>query len=81
MTASTSRPGASSVVIIREIQDDGLVMVERETPGTGVYPHPTKPDHFIPATTPPLAPTADDKPGPARQQPVAGSDDSYLDET
>ncbi len=73
-------PGASSVVIIRQIQDDGLVMVEHETPGTGVYPYLTKPDHFIPATTPPPAPTADSEPGPDRQQPVAGSDDSYLDE-
>lgn len=75
-------PGASSVVIIRNIQEDGLVMVENEIPGTGVYPYLTKPDHFIPATTlpPTPAPTAGDEPNPAQQQPAAGSDDSYLDE-
>ncbi|OZF06002.1 hypothetical protein CH300_12325 [Rhodococcus sp. 15-1154-1] len=72
-------PGASSVVVIREIHDDGLVMVEHETPGTGVYPYLTKPDHFIPATTEPSAPAAGDEPGPAEQQPAI-SDGSYLDE-
>ncbi len=71
-------PGASSVVIIREIQDNGLVMVENETPRTGVYPYLTKPDHFIPATTPPPAPTADDEPRPADEHPATV--DSYLDE-
>ncbi|OZC62789.1 hypothetical protein CH267_00050 [Rhodococcus sp. 06-621-2] len=73
-------PGASNVVIIRDIQDNGLVMVENETPGTGVYPYLTTPAHFIPATTPPPAPTAGDETGPAEQHPASGSDDSYLDE-
>lgn len=71
-------PGASSVVIIRDIQDNGLVMVESETPGTGVYPYLTKPDHFIPATTPSPAPTEGDEPRPADGHPAG--DDSYLDE-
>ncbi|OZC47591.1 hypothetical protein CH267_26590 [Rhodococcus sp. 06-621-2] len=49
-------PGASSVVIIRDIQDNGLVMVENETPGTGVYPYLTKnrplhPCHHAAAST------------------------------
>ncbi|WP_037163349.1 hypothetical protein [Rhodococcoides fascians] len=74
-------PGATSVVIIRELHNDnGLVMVEHEIPGTGVYPYLTKPDHFIPATTQPPTPAADDEPGPARQQPAVDSADSYLNE-
>nr|WP_170945407.1 MULTISPECIES: hypothetical protein [unclassified Rhodococcus (in: high G+C Gram-positive bacteria)] len=54
-------------------------MVENETPGTGVYPYLTKPDHFIPATTPPPAPTADDESRQTEERPAA-ADDSYLDE-
>lgn len=75
-------PGVSSVVVIREIHDNGLVMVENETPGTGVYPYLITPDHFIPATTEPPTPVAHDEttahqPG---QSTTADADDSYLDE-
>jgi hypothetical protein len=75
-------PGASSVVIIREIHDHGLVTVEHEIPGTGVYPYLTKPDHFMPATTEPPTPTARDEAEPTESAQSAGTadNDSYLDE-
>lgn len=44
-------PGAPGVVVVREIQDGGLVLVENETPGPGVYPYLVKPDTLVPATT------------------------------
>ncbi|CCQ18440.1 Cation transporter [Rhodococcus sp. AW25M09] len=47
-------PGAPGIVVIREIQDGGLVLVENETPGPGVYPYLVKPDTLVPATTGPL---------------------------
>ncbi len=43
-------PGAPGIVVVREIQD-GLVLVENETPGPGVYPYLVKPDTLVPATT------------------------------
>ena len=44
-------PGAPGIVVVREIQDAGLVLVENETPGPGVYPYLVKPDTLVPATT------------------------------
>lgn len=75
-------PGASSVVVIREIRDNGQVMVENETPGTGVYPYLTKPDHFIPATTEPPTLAAHDETAATEpgQSTTADADDNYLDE-
>jgi hypothetical protein len=71
--------GASSVVVIREIHDNGLVTVENETAGTGVYLYVTKPDHFIPATTEPLPSTAEGETGSVGPAPdIEGA--SYLDE-
>ncbi|MEW1881020.1 hypothetical protein AB0O58_15120 [Rhodococcus sp. NPDC080181] len=43
--------GAPGIVVVREIQDGGLVLVENETPGPGVYPYLVKPDTLVPATT------------------------------
>lgn len=42
-------PGPRSVVVVREIQDSGLVMVENETPGVGVYPYLVKTETLVPA--------------------------------
>ncbi|MEW2019214.1 hypothetical protein [Rhodococcus fascians] len=44
-------PGAPGIVVVREIHDEGLVLVENETPGPGVYPYLVKPDTLVPATT------------------------------
>lgn len=71
-------PGVSSVVVVREIRDHGLVMVENETPGIGVYPYLTKPDYFVPAATEPPV-IVDNEPAVAEsEQSTAAA--SYLDE-
>lgn len=44
-------PGAPGIVVVREIQPEGLILVENETPGTGVYPYLVKPNTLVPATT------------------------------
>ncbi|OZF42514.1 hypothetical protein [Rhodococcus sp. 14-1411-2a] len=44
-------PGAPGIVVVREIQPEGLILVENETPGPGVYPYLVKPDTLVPATT------------------------------
>lgn len=43
-------PGVTTVVVVREIHGNGLVMVENETPGAGVYPYLIRPDTLVPAT-------------------------------
>ncbi|WP_206489759.1 hypothetical protein [Rhodococcus sp. KRD162] len=43
--------GAPGIVVVRDIQPEGLVLVENETPGPGVYPYLVKPDTLVPATT------------------------------
>ena len=51
------------------------------TPGTGVYPYLTKPDHFVPATTePPTLAAHDDTAAHQPGQSTTATDDSYLDE-
>ncbi|MBY4403076.1 hypothetical protein HQO26_17325 [Rhodococcus fascians] len=44
-------PGAPGIVVVREIQPEGLILVENETPGPGVYPYLVKPDTLVPVTT------------------------------
>ncbi|WP_161631772.1 MULTISPECIES: hypothetical protein [Rhodococcus] len=44
-------PGTPGIVVIREIRDEGLILVENETPGPGVYPYLVKPDPLVPATS------------------------------
>lgn len=44
-------PGAPGIVVVRDIQPEGLILVENETPGPGVYPYLVKPDTLVPATT------------------------------
>ena len=44
-------PGAPGIVVVREIQDGGLILVENDAPGPGVYPYRVKPDTLVPATT------------------------------
>ncbi|OLT31510.1 hypothetical protein BJF84_26975 [Rhodococcus sp. CUA-806] len=43
-------PGAPGIVVVRDIQPEGLILVENETPGPGVYPYLVKPDTLVPAT-------------------------------
>lgn len=44
-------PGAPGIVVVRDIQPEGLILVENEAPGPGVYPYLVKPDTLVPATT------------------------------
>ena len=36
-------PGAPGIVVVRDIRPEGLVLVENESPGPGVYPYLVKP--------------------------------------
>lgn len=43
-------PESADVVVVRYIHDNGMILVEDDTPGAAVYPYLVEPDTLIPTT-------------------------------